>query len=160
MVHLWRREPDLAEAELRPGYEALKRVGERSHFSSFTHGLCDASYQLGRYDEAELLSHECEDACRPNDVHSQILWRSIRAKVLARRGELEPALELARAALDLAEGGDFLPAHAGALEDHGKVLYMAGRREESAAALRASIDLYERKRNLLAADRVRALTAG
>ena len=60
---------------------------------------------------------ECELACRPNDVHSHILWRSIRAKVLARGGRFEEAEQLAREAVALAETSDFLPAHAGATED-------------------------------------------
>ena len=157
MVHVWRGEPTLAEEELRPGYEMLKRIGERSHFSSLTHGLADATYQQGRYDEAERLTHECEEACRPNDVHSHILWRSIRAKLLARRQQFDEAEALAGEALDLAGGGDFLPAHAGALEDYAKVLHMAGRADEARAALERSLALYEQKVNLLGADRVRAL---
>ncbi len=33
-VRLWQGDPSGAERELRPAYEALKRIGERSHFSS------------------------------------------------------------------------------------------------------------------------------
>ena len=79
-------DPAAAEAELRPAYDALKRIGETSHFSSIAHGLSSAVYMQGRYDEAERLTKECERATRQNDIHSQILWRSTRAKVLARRG--------------------------------------------------------------------------
>jgi tetratricopeptide (TPR) repeat protein len=157
MVYVWRGEPEVAERELRPGYETLKQIGERSHFSSLTHGLADAMYRQGRYEDAERLTHECEDACRANDVHSHILWRSIRAKLLARRGELDEALELARTSLDLAESGDFLAAHAGSLEDYAKVLHRAGRSGEARAALGDAIDLYELKDNHLAAERLRAL---
>jgi DNA-binding SARP family transcriptional activator len=157
MVHLWRNDALAAERELRPGYEALKRIGERSHFSSLAHGLANALYMQGRYDETERLTRECEEACRPNDVHSHILWRSTRAKVLARREELDGAMELARDALVLAEQGDFLPAHAGAQEDFSKVLYMAGRTAEARLAMEEAIRLYDEKGNHLAADRARAL---
>ena len=89
-------------------------------------------------------------------MHSHIIWRSTRAKVLGRRGEFEAALELANDAVAIASEGDFLPAHAGATEDLAKVLYMAGRRHEATAALAEAIRLYERKGNMLAAERARA----
>jgi hypothetical protein len=41
-------------------------------------------------------------------VYSHILWRSVRAKVLARRGEIAEALRLAAASARLAETTDFL----------------------------------------------------
>jgi hypothetical protein len=47
MVFLWRDDPVAAERELRPGYEALKRIGEKSHFSSLAHGLATAVYMQG-----------------------------------------------------------------------------------------------------------------
>ena len=84
-VAMWQDDPVTAEHELRPAYEALKRTGEKSHFSSMAHGLAHAVYTQGRYDEAEQLTRECEEACRPNDVHSHVMWRATRAKVLARR---------------------------------------------------------------------------
>ena len=157
MVYVWRSDPDAAEQELRPAYDALKGIGERSHFTSLAHGLSDALYLQGRYDETELLTRECEEACRPNDVHSHILWRSIRAKVLARRGEYDAALRLAQESNALAAESDFLPARAGAMEDLSKVLYMAGRTDEARPVLAESVELFERKGNLLAAERARAL---
>jgi DNA-binding SARP family transcriptional activator/tetratricopeptide (TPR) repeat protein len=159
MVHIWRGDEVAAEQELRPSYEALKRIGEKSHFSSLAHGLANSLYMQGRYGEAEELTYECEEACRPNDVHSHVFWRSVRAKVFARRGRFAEALELAHDAVELAEESDFLPARAGALEDVAKVLYMAGRIDEARPALEAAIDRYEQKGNLLAVDRARRLLA-
>ncbi len=49
-------DPAAAEAELRPHYEMLKRIGEKSHFSPITHLLADAAYAQGRFDEAEQLT--------------------------------------------------------------------------------------------------------
>ena len=110
----------------------------------------------GRYDEAEQLTRECEAACRPNDVHSQILWRSIRAKTLARRNEIDEALLLAHEAVVLAQESDFLPAHADALADLAELLRLAGREDDARAALEEAIILYEQKGNLLAAGGARA----
>ena len=67
-----RDDPVAAERELRPGYDALKRIGEKSHFSSIAGLLSLVMCEQGRYDEAERLSQESEEAARPNDIHSHI----------------------------------------------------------------------------------------
>ena len=155
-VFVWTGDPVTAERELRPAYEALKRIGEKSHFSSISHELSDVVYAQGRYDEAESLTRECEAASRANDVHSQILWRAIRAKIFAHRRAFDDAERLAREAIELAEGSDFLPAYADALAAFGEVLTLAGRTEEAKRAVNDAIGLYERKGNRLAADAARA----
>jgi hypothetical protein len=55
-----------------------------------------------------------------------------------------------------AETSDFLLAHADALADLADVLELAGRSDEAARAIEDAIDVYERKGNLLAANRARA----
>ncbi len=104
----WELDPAGTEQALRPGYDVLKRLGERSHFSTVASLLSRAAYARGRYEEARVLTQECEDAARPNDVESQIHWRSTRAKVLARRGELDAAEQLVREAVAFGEESDFL----------------------------------------------------
>src|SRR5205814_537567 len=78
-ISMWQNDPVEAERELRPAYEALRKLGEKSHFSSISHALSNALYAQGRYDEAEQLTRECAEASRPNDIHSQINWRAIQA---------------------------------------------------------------------------------
>jgi DNA-binding SARP family transcriptional activator/tetratricopeptide (TPR) repeat protein len=158
-IRTWHGDLAAAEVDLRPAYEALKVAGERSHFSSIAHSLSAVAYAQGRWDEAEQLTIECERACRPNDHHSRILWRSIRAKVLARRGEFDEANRLAKEALALAEAGDFLMAHADALMDYAEVLELAGLGDEAARALEEAIDLHSQKGNLVAIDVCRAHVA-
>ena len=75
-ILLWQGDPAAAELALLPAYDALKQMGEKSHFSSITHALSHALYDQCRYPAAERLTYECEEASRPNDVHSQISWRS------------------------------------------------------------------------------------
>jgi tetratricopeptide (TPR) repeat protein len=155
-ISLWENDPVAAERELRPGYEALKKLGSKSHLSSFAHLLAHAVYAQGRYDEAEQLTQECEEVSRPNDVHSQIAMRSIRAKLLARRGLLEAAEQLAREAVDFASESDFHPAHADALMDLAEILNLAGDIEAAASAVEEAIRFYDLKGNVLAADRARS----
>jgi DNA-binding SARP family transcriptional activator/tetratricopeptide (TPR) repeat protein len=149
-------DPVSGERELRWATELLKRIGEKSHYSSTAAVLARATYSQGRYDEAEELSRAAEAASRPNDVHGQISWRSIQAKVLAHRGELGAAEELAREALAFAEESDFLNTHADALMDFAVVLRLAGRPDDAASAVEEAIHLYEQKGNVVSAARARA----
>ena len=152
-------DPSGAERELRPGYETLKRGGETSHFSSHAHELSRAVYEQGRYDEAEQLASESKASARPNDVHSQILWRSSRAKVLARRGEADDAERLAREAVAFAAESDFHPAHADALMDLGHVLQLGGESDAAIVAVQEAIRFYGLKGNLAQGRRARAVLA-
>ena len=149
---LSRNEPHMAEQALLPDYERLKRIGEKSHFSSITSILAQALYAQGRYDEAAQLAEETAGALRPNDVHSQIVWKGTSAKLLARRGELVGAERLAREAVAFAETSDFLTSHAGALMDLAEVLELVGRRDEAAEHVRAAVRLYEQKGSALGAE--------
>ena len=150
----------MAGEEIRPMYEALKGLGEKSHFSTSAEVLAEALYIQGRYEEAEELSLECEAASRPNDVRSQILWRSNRAKLLARRGELEAGEQLAREAVEYAEASDFLVSHAEALLDLSEVLRLAGETQAAAKAVERALRLHEQKGNLVGAERARSLLEG
>ena len=153
----WLSDPESAERNLRPVYEGLKGLGEQSHFCSVATMLAQATYEQGRYDEADELSREAERSSRPNDVHSHIVWRGVRAKVLARRGDFEAAEKLAREAVEYAEASDFLHSHANALTDLAEVLALAGRPEESASAIEAAIRLHEAKGNVVAVAHTRTL---
>jgi DNA-binding SARP family transcriptional activator len=152
---LWEDDPQAAERELLRGYDVLKKVGERSHFSSVAALLAQAAYAQGHYDEAERFTHECEETANPNDIDSQIRYRATRGKVLARRGETRAGEELVRQAVTLAQDSDFLPAHGDALMDLAEVLGLQGRQAEATAAIEAAVQLYEAKGNAVAANRAR-----
>jgi hypothetical protein len=70
---------------------------------------------------------------------------------LARRGDVEAAERLAREATTSAARTDFLDLRARAVADLAEVLRLAGRPEESAAAVQEAIRLYEQKGNIAAA---------
>jgi predicted ATPase/DNA-binding SARP family transcriptional activator len=148
-------DPRAAEREIRPAYDALKRIGEKSHFSTMAHALALSLYEQGKYEEAESLARECEEAARANDVHSRITARGVRAKVLARRREFEAAEALAREAVLLAAESDLSMSHGDALMDLAEVLQLVGHRPEAADAVREAIPLYEHKEHELAAARAR-----
>ncbi len=150
-----------AEHELRPACEALERMGDLGHLSSLGPMLADALVVQGRDEEALLLTERWnpERLTVPEDADAQIRWRSVRAKVLARTREVEEAERLAREATARAARTDYLDLRAQATADLAGVLRLAGRPEESAAALDEAIRLYEHKGNVVAAGRLRGLLA-
>jgi tetratricopeptide (TPR) repeat protein len=152
-------DPVSGERELRWATDLLDRIGEKSHYSSTAAVLARASYAQGRYEEAEKLTRAAEDASRPNDIHGQIMWRSVRAKVLARHGEVQAAEQLGREAITFAEKSDFLNSHAHALADLAEILEIAGRTSQAGDTLREAIALYERKENLSSAASAHAALA-
>jgi predicted ATPase/class 3 adenylate cyclase len=148
---------DLQRAEEieRRGYEELKRVGEKSLFSTLAAQLADVLYRQGRYEEAEGIAGESEQAAPADDIASQSMWRGVRAKVLARRGEFDEAERLAREGVALREGIDFLTNTPQVWESLGEVLRLAGRNDEAAQALEEAAKLHERKGNRVSTKRVR-----
>jgi len=148
-----------AERELRPAYEALERMGNWGSLSSIVPPLVDALLAQERDDQAFRLTEISEHLSVPEDVDAQVGWRRVRAKALARRGAVEEAERLARSATARAECTDYLDLHAQATADLGEVLWLAGRLQESVAALGEAIGLHERKGNVVAAAKLRALLA-
>ena len=83
----------------------------------------------------------------------------MRAKLLARQGVYAGAEALAQAAVQLAARTDLLSHHGDAQLDLAEVLRLAGKPDEADAAVRAGIELYARKGNIVQTERARALVA-
>jgi class 3 adenylate cyclase/tetratricopeptide (TPR) repeat protein len=150
-----------AERALRTACEALESVGELGYLASAAALLLDALYMQERDDEALLLADRwaAERLTVPEDVDAQVGWRRVYAKLLARRGDIEDAERLAREAMALAAGTDYLDLRAKAAADLAEVLRLAGRSQEAAAMLKEAIRLHEQKGNLAAAASLAALLA-
>ena len=126
-IELLAGDPVAAEQSFRASCEALERIGGLSYLSTRAAELGDVLYGLERYDEAERFAHRSQELGAPDDVLTQILWRSVRARVLARNGELREAEELSLEAIELVEGTDSLNRHAKVLLDRAEVLRLGGR---------------------------------
>jgi predicted ATPase/class 3 adenylate cyclase len=148
-----------AEAKLRDACATFTDMGERSHFSSRAAELAEALWAQGKDDEAERLTHLSEEAASSDDVEAQALFRAVRAKVLARRGEPTAAERLARQGDALARTSDDLELQGDTLATLGEVLRHAGRPEDAAAALRAALERYERRGIVPLAERARTRLA-
>jgi predicted ATPase/class 3 adenylate cyclase len=148
--------PEAAIETLRDSFATLDQAGERAYLSSIAGFLAHALIAQGEDDEAERFGRECEDAAAPQDVLSQVLWRTARAKIRARQGLLDEAEALTSEAVRISERTDLLGTRAAALADLADVLELAGRGAEALTTLREAARLYEAKGNLTALGRVSA----
>jgi predicted ATPase/class 3 adenylate cyclase/DNA-binding winged helix-turn-helix (wHTH) protein len=145
-----------AEARLRSGCERLEQMGEKALLATTAAMLAQAVYAQGRHEEAMELSRVSERAAATNDLSAQVTWRGVRAKVFAAQDRGGEAEALAREAVRLAEPTDFLTIRADALLDLAEVLRHAGSSAEAEDAIRAALELYERKGDVVSAERARS----
>src|SRR5262249_7911481 len=143
-------EPSFAARELRVGYDALARIGERAYLSTVAAFFARALQALGKNDEAEQLTLASEEAASRDDIGSQVIWRGTRARVLASRGD-ERAPDLASTAVELSRGTDFVNVRADALVDFAATMRALARPDDGLDALTEALELYEAKGNVVSA---------
>jgi class 3 adenylate cyclase/tetratricopeptide (TPR) repeat protein len=158
-IELLAGDPGAAERELRVGFDDYERMGERARLSTTAALLAVALHEQGRDEEAYRYTVASEESASPDDLASQVHWRETRARVLARRREVEDALHLGREAVELAAETDFLWMHGDALVALAEVLRVSGSPEESTEAAEQALTLYEAKGDLVSAGKTRALIA-
>jgi predicted ATPase/class 3 adenylate cyclase len=137
---------ETAEDLLRAGLRQLEEMGGTRPRASVAAMLARVVYLRGRSDEAEELTRICERIAPPDQLDTQIKWRSVRAVSVA-RSEPEEAERLAKEAVGLADKTDQLDSQAEARIDLAEVLRLGGRRREAARELERAIDLYRAKGN-------------
>jgi predicted ATPase len=145
---------EAAEQELRQGYETLERMGEKGARVVVAAYLADTLCRTGRDDEAAEYADIVAELAAGDDVVPQALCRCVRAKLLARRGELDRAEEVAREAAAMVEGMDFPDLQALTLLSLAEVLDATGKGAESVEAVNRAQALYERKGNVAAGRRM------
>lgn len=134
-----------AEQVLREGFVRLREIGEMSWFSTVAGLLGEAVLQGDRLEEAGGLAAESRDAAAPDDVYSQVVWRTVTAAVDARGGRAEEAERLAREAVDLVRRTDFLHLQWYALLGLARVLELSGRTGDAAEAADEAAEAARRK---------------
>jgi class 3 adenylate cyclase/tetratricopeptide (TPR) repeat protein len=144
-----------AERELRAGSDTLSQIGEMSWFSTVAAILGEAVLANGRADEAEALAQASRDAAAPDDVYSQVMWRTVASKVLAMRGAGDEAEPLGQEAVALVTPTDFLHLRWHALLSHAHVLESLGRAGEAAAYASQAADVAAEKGWVVAQRRAR-----
>jgi ATP/maltotriose-dependent transcriptional regulator MalT len=143
-----------AEREFRHGCDVLEEIGEQATLSTMLALLALALTAQERFDDAEPLAQASKRAAAADDLASQVLWRGAIARVLAHRGELERAGQVADEAVRLSRSTDFINMRADLLVDLSNIRRLAGREDAEAAAAEARA-LYDAKGNIASASRTR-----
>jgi tetratricopeptide (TPR) repeat protein len=145
----------IGEAAVREALAINERLGVRDRVPDYANSLGQAAYLMGRLDEAEHHSEEAERVTTSDDPMNGAAWRIVRAQVLAARGDLDAAEELARQAVEIAARTDFIETIAAAWLALAEILRQRDDPQAASAAARA-LELYERKGNLVGAGWARA----
>lgn len=156
VIELLAGDPAAAERRLRTGFEALRQMGEQACLSTTAAFLAGAVLAQGRDEEAEKLVQQSAELAARDDVLTQMLWRGVQARILARRHRAAEAETLAREAVSLAEQTDFLVHRGDALIDLARILHDSGRTDEAAEAAAMGLHLHEQKGNLVTAGEIRS----
>ena len=139
------RRDHVRAAELRRSvYAAFLQQGDEVNAHLTALDLAADVLAVGNLEEADTLAAEVERTSPADDLELQVGWRGVRAEIAARRGEGERALSLAREAVALSAGTDFLLARAAAAAALAHVCAALGHAEAERARADA-IALFERK---------------
>ena len=158
-VELLAGDPRAAATYGAEGCSLLERQGERGVLSSAAGLLGQALYELDRLDAADEWAGRAAEIGGSDDLLTQHLWRRVRAKVLARRGEHAEAERLAREAVAISEKTDQLVVQGDVYADLAEVILLAGKPDEAAAALEQALACYEGKGNLVSTARAQGRLA-
>jgi class 3 adenylate cyclase/tetratricopeptide (TPR) repeat protein len=157
-IELMAGDAEAAEAKLRADFEVLTEMDERYVRPNIAALLAKALFELGRADEAEAYARIAAEIADEDDVEAQALLRSVRARVLAARGQAEEAHALALEVIQLVRETDSPVLRADSLLDVSEALEDSP--EERIAALEEARSLYEQKRHLVGMARVEAELVG
>ncbi len=144
-VELLAGAPDAAVDLLRESWDRYGAIGETGFRSTVGTLLAHALVEAGRTEEAEQVLDETESFVQADDFDPQARLRSVRALILAARGETDEAERLAREAVDLVEPTDYLEMRADALVALATVLESANKETEARDARARALALYEQK---------------
>ena len=148
-------DPAAAERHLREGYEALRAMGERGYLGDIAGMIAETLYAQGRFDEAQQMLDEARAASAPGHDETRLT----QAKLLARRGQIAAARQLADEAVAQIPPTSPPWEQAFVLETRAEVDRLAGAPSHAAADLRAALRIYEDRRATCLAERAKAALA-
>jgi predicted ATPase/class 3 adenylate cyclase len=154
-IELLAGDPAAAEAALRRGVAELEEIGDKYYLSTIAGLLAEALYAQDRLDEAERFVETSRDLAGPDDISSQFLWRTVRGKITARRGDVAEGERLIREALELIGRAEEPDSMGTVYTDLAEVLQRSGDVDGSREALASALALFEGKGDVVSAARVR-----
>ena len=158
-VELWAGDPAAAVEFGSEGWRLYMELGEQTNLPLAAGTLAQALYALDRLDEADAWAGRGAERGTSDDAWKEMLWRQVKAKVLARRGEHAEAELLAHEAVAICDKTDLLDAQGDVYADLAEVLVLTGKPTEAASALEQALERYKRKGNLVSTQRAQARLA-
>jgi DNA-binding SARP family transcriptional activator len=156
-IELLAGDVDAAETALRESCTALEQMGDQANLATRAAQLAEILLLQGSDEEAGQWISLAEELGAEDDVWTQIRWRTVRAKLLARQGELARAEGLARTVRQLADTTDALEPQAKALISLAEALHLAGQDDQSQQLYDEAVRLLLKKGNLAAAKQARGV---
>jgi class 3 adenylate cyclase len=156
IVELVLDDPAAAEPHLRQACNGFRRMGLDADTAETAALLGRACLALNRDAEADELATESERLAG-HALKASIAWRTLRAQLLARRGDHAEARRVAQAAVTLAERTDGLVDHGDACLSLARVLGAAGDAAGARVAAERAAELYERKGAAALAEKARSI---
>jgi tetratricopeptide (TPR) repeat protein len=148
---------EAAERELRWGCDVLDRLGEKGYLSTTVGMLARVLASQTRLDEAERFIQLSAETGASDDIRTQVEWRMAKAEVLVRRGDTIRADDLATQGVEFADRSDELNLRGDARMVLARVLLAAGLPDWANRVASEAVELYERKGNIVSAERARNL---
>ena len=149
-------DPAAAEPHLRRAYDGFRRMGLDADTAETAALLARACLALDRDAEADELCAESERLAG-HALKASIVWRTVRAQLLARSGTHNEARRVAEEAVALAEPTDALVDHGDACLALATVLNAAGDNAGARAAAERAVGLYELKGAAALAEKARSI---
>jgi tetratricopeptide (TPR) repeat protein len=146
-----------AEQVLLGAVRLLERMGDLAQLSTAAGVLAQAQFGLGHIDDAMASTELGERTTGEGDIASMVMWRGVRAKILAEGASLDDAMALAREAVEIGAPTDMLSLRAESHLDLAHVLTLARRPEEAAEQIRAALGLFEAKQHVMGLARAERL---
>jgi len=148
--------PDRAAEALRACCELVQRLRQTPLLATRAGALAAALYEQKRYGEAETWTDLARRSAGADDLDAALSWQPTQARLLARRGALVEAEQLARAAVESVRRTDSLNRYADCLLALADILRIAGDEAKASTVTQEAIRLYEGKGNLVSAKQARA----
>ena len=150
-VELLRGDAAAAEREFARAQETFVTLDDNWSLSGAVVDRALALCELGRYAEALAV---CAHPQAPYEPEWVIDWNRVHALANSAQGSLDSALAHTETAVQAAEPTEYLNHRAAVLADRATILDMLDRPADALADLEVALTLYQRKGNVVKADRI------
>jgi DNA-binding SARP family transcriptional activator len=144
-----------AATHLRSAYMVLETEDDHAALPTVAAELACTLAHTGDLREATELALSARARTSPDIISTETLWRRALALVAAQEGRGEEALRLSNEACARAAATDWLTFRGETLEEAATVHELAGDAAGAHASRREALETYERKGNIVGAERMR-----